>query len=346
MLGKLIFHQARWFRISAIIAIILAAMVAPLVVSPYTLTFLLQLFMIIALAQSWNLISGITGYVSFGHTVFFGIGAYTGALMLTASLSLIAHFPAIATPWFLAILYGFTIFCGMAISFLFSLPLGLLTLRLQGPYFAIAMLGVNEVGRMVATLWVDLTAGGDGIPVSPAVLPDLPVAYYIMFFLGAFATGLVAWIYHHRLGLELRTIREDEGAAEMVGINTIRNKIVAFILSAAIPGAVGVVYVMYTSFIDPHSAFTPILNLQMIVIVLLGGAGTIWGPVLGAVIIMGSREFMWAEFPALHLALLGILVIIVVFYMPKGILGLVSRRKTVRVDHTPDNYASTEKLVP
>ena len=111
----------------------------------------------------------------------------------------------------------------------------------------------------------------------------------------------------------------------MIGVNTIRNKIFAFLLSAIIPGAVGVVYVMHTSFIDPHSAFTPILNLQMIVIVLLGGSGTVWGPVIGAAIIMGFREFLWAEFPAAHLALLGLLVIIVVFYMPRGILGLISQ---------------------
>nr|VFK15128.1 MAG: branched-chain amino acid transport system permease protein [Candidatus Kentron sp. LFY] len=346
MPAKLSFYQAPWFRISAIVAIILAALVAPLVVTHYILTFLLQLFMMVALAQSWNLISGMTGYVSFGHTAFFGIGAYTGALILTAGLPITTCFPAATLPWFLAIVYGFTILCGMAISLLIALPLGLLTLRLQGPYFAIAMLGVNELGRMVATLWVDLTAGGDGIPVDPAVLPELPVAYYTMFLLGVIATALVAWIHHSRLGLELRTIREDEGAAEMIGINTVRNKIVAFVLSAAIPGAVGTVYVMYTSFIDPYSAFTPILNLQMIVIVLLGGAGTVWGPVLGAAIIMGSREFMWAEFPAAHLALLGILMIIVVFYMPKGILGLVSRRRTVRVDHASDNHVSAEERTP
>nr|VFK26649.1 MAG: amino acid/amide ABC transporter membrane protein 2, HAAT family [Candidatus Kentron sp. MB]VFK31622.1 MAG: amino acid/amide ABC transporter membrane protein 2, HAAT family [Candidatus Kentron sp. MB]VFK75869.1 MAG: amino acid/amide ABC transporter membrane protein 2, HAAT family [Candidatus Kentron sp. MB] len=337
MLAKPLFFRTLWFRISLIVTIILAALVAPLVVTHYTLTFLLQLFMMVALAQSWNLISGITGYVSFGHTAFFGIGAYTGALILTASLPLTASFSPEILPWFSAILYGFTILCGVAISLLIALPLGLLTLRLQGPYFAIAMLGINELGRMVATLWVDLTDGGDGIPLDPAVLPELPVAYYIMFFLGVLATGLVAWIYHSRLGLELRTIREDEGAAEMIGVNTVRNKILAFILSAAIPGAVGTVYVMYTSFIDPYSAFTPILNLQMIVIVLLGGSGTVWGPVLGAVIIMGSREFMWAEFPAAHLALLGILVIIVVFYMPKGILGLVNQRKGLRVDHVSDH---------
>nr|VFJ43196.1 MAG: amino acid/amide ABC transporter membrane protein 2, HAAT family [Candidatus Kentron sp. FW]VFJ60387.1 MAG: amino acid/amide ABC transporter membrane protein 2, HAAT family [Candidatus Kentron sp. FW] len=332
MLARSLFHQAPWFRVLTPLVIILMALAAPAIVTPYTLTFLLQLFMMVALAQSWNLISGITGYVSFGHTAFFGVGAYTAALILSASFSLTTCFSPTAMPWFLAILYSVAILCGMAISFLIAIPLGLLTLRLQGPYFAIAMLGINELGRMVATLWVDLTEGGDGIPLNPAVLPALPVAYYIMFFLGAIATGLVAWIHRSRFGLELRTIREDEGAAEMIGINTARNKILAFILSATIPGAVGAVYVMYTSFIDPHSAFTPVLNLQMIVIVLLGGTGTVWGPVLGAVIIMGSRELMWAEFPSVHMALLGILVIIVVFYMPKGILGIVNQRKAVRVD--------------
>nr|VFJ69023.1 MAG: amino acid/amide ABC transporter membrane protein 2, HAAT family [Candidatus Kentron sp. FW] len=332
MPARPLFHQVPWFRILVPLVIILAALVAPAIVTPYTLTFLLQLFMMVALAQSWNLISGITGYVSFGHTAFFGIGAYTSALILSASLSLTTCFSPTAMPWFLLVLYSVAILCGMAISFLIAIPLGLLTLRLQGPYFAIAMLGINELGRMVATLWVDLTEGGDGIPLNPAVLPDLPVAYYIMFFLGTIATGLVAWIHRSRFGLELKTIREDEGAAEMIGINTVRNKILAFILSATIPGAVGAVYVMYTSFIDPHSAFTPVLNLQMIVIVLLGGTGTVWGPVLGAVIIMGSRELMWAEFPSVHMALLGILVIIVVFYMPKGILGLANQRKAVRVD--------------
>lgn len=317
------------FRRATATIMILAALAAPIMATDYALTFLLQVFMMLALAQSWNLISGMTGYVSFGHTAFFGVGAYTGALILTAGLPLMASLAPTALFWFLIILSGFSILCGAVISFLVALPLGALTLRLRGPYFAIAMLGVNEIGRMVATLWVTLTEGGDGIPLDPAVLPDLSAAYYAMFFLGAAATGLVAWIHRSRFGLELKTIREDEGAAEMVGVNTTRNKVLAFLLSATIPGAVGVVYVMHTSFIDPSSAFTPILNLQMIVIVLLGGSGTVWGPILGTIIIMGFREFLWAEFPAAHLALLGILVIIVVFYLPRGILGLLGRRRSV-----------------
>lgn len=271
--------------------------------------------MMIALAQSWNLISGLTGYISFGHAVFFGIGAYTGALLLAANI-----------PWPICVLAA----AGM--SMVIALPLGFLTLRLRGPYFAIAMLGLNEVGRLVATLWVDMTQGGDGIALTPQLLPSISTNYYTMLVLALLSTLVIVAVLRGRMGLELRAIREDEGAAEMIGVNTTRNKVNAFIASAVIPGAVGAVYSFFTSFIDPASVFLPVLNIQMIVMVLLGGRGTVWGPILGAVIIMTVQEITWAEFPALHLALLGVLMIVIVLYLPNGILSIVQRRKRVRPD--------------
>lgn len=297
----------------------LAAPHLPGIFSDYHLTFLLQLFMMIALAQSWNLISGMTGYVSFGHAAFFGVGAYAGAILLQAGL-----------PWWAAIALG------GAIALAVSLPLGLLTLRLRGPYFAIAMLALNEVGRIVATLWVSLTGGGDGIPLNPNLLPSLHTNYYAMLALAVGACVLVTWVHRGRLGLELRAIREDEGAAEMVGVNTTRNKVLAFVLSALFPGAAGVVYAMYTSYIDPSSTFSSALNIQMIVMVMLGGSGTVWGALIGAVIVMVLRESLWASFPALHLLLMGLLVIVVVLYLPEGILSLASRRTRVRPDRVEE----------
>jgi branched-chain amino acid transport system permease protein len=282
-------------------------------VSDYQLSFLLQLFMMVALAQSWNLISGMTGYVSFGHAAFFGVGAYSGALLLQAGL-----------PWWLAILAAATI------ALLVAVPLGFLTLRLRGPYFAIAMLGLNEVGRIIATLWVSLTGGGDGIPLAPALLPPLRWNYYAMLLLAVGACVLIARVYHSRFGLELRAIREDEGAAEMVGVNTTRNKVLAFMLSTIIPGAVGASFAMYTSFIDPSSVFASALNIQMIVIVMLGGSGTIWGPVLGAAIVVLLREWLWASFPALHLLLMGAVIIVIVLFLPGGVLSLFAKRRSVR----------------
>jgi len=286
---------------------------APYFFSDYALSFLLQLFMMIALAQAWNMISGMTGYVSFGHAAFFGVGAYTGALLLQAGFA-----------WWLAIAMG------GAIALLVSIPLGFLTLRLRGPYFAIAMLGLNEVGRIVATLWVSLTNGGDGMTLAPSLLPSLQTNYFAMLGLAVIATLLVARVYHSRFGLELRAIREDEGAADMIGVNTTRDKLFAFILSALIPGAVGAVYAMYTSYVEPRSVFAPAINIQMIVMVMFGGSGTVWGPVIGAGIVMSLREVLWAEFPALHLALLGGLLLVVVLFLPRGLVSLLTRRKRVR----------------
>jgi branched-chain amino acid transport system permease protein len=295
------------------IALLALAAAAPAVLSQYHLSFLVQLLMMVALAQAWNMISGMTGYVSFGHAAFFGVGAYTGALLLQFGF-----------PWWLVVIKG-----GL-VALALSVPLGLLTLRLRGPYFAIAMLGLNEVGRIVATLWVDLTRGGSGITLSPALLPSLTTNYYTMLALAAIATAIVAGVYHSRFGLELRAIREDEGAAEMIGVNTTRDKLSAFVLSALIPGAAGAVFAMYTSFINPTSVFAAALNIQMIVVVMFGGSGTIWGPVLGAGLVMSMREFLWAQFPSAHLALLGVLLLTVVLFLPGGLMALFMRKKQVR----------------
>jgi branched-chain amino acid transport system permease protein len=293
-------------------------LLAPLVINDYHQSFLLQVFMVIALAQAWNLISGMTGYVSFGHAAFFGVGAYAGALILTWGF-----------PWWLAVIKG------AGIAALLAVPLGFLTLRLRGPYFAIAMLGLNEVGRVAATLWVDVTRGGSGLTLSPELLPSLDVKYFTMFGLALGATLLVAWVHRSRFGLELRAIREDEEAAEMVGVNTTLNKVIAFVLSAVIPGAVGAVYVMYTSYINQASAFDHARNIEMIVVVLFGGSGTVWGPILGAATVMILRELLWAQFPAAHLAALGVLLLVVVLYLPGGLISILRKRQQKRPDAAP-----------
>ncbi|MGN7613436.1 branched-chain amino acid ABC transporter permease [Magnetococcales bacterium HHB-1] len=308
-----------------IISIILfvPALIMPFISSDYTIIFLIQFWMMIALAQSWNLISGMTGYVSFGHAAFFGIGAYAGALALIAGV-----------PWWLSIVVG------AFVATVVAAPLGFLCLRLRGPYFAIAMLGLNELGRIIANLWVDVTQGGDGIALSPQLLPSLYGNYFAMLFLGMISIAMVIFVYHHRFGLDLRAIRAGEDTAEMLGVNTVQRKVTAFILSAILPGASGVIYAMYTSYIDPMSVFAPHLNIQMIVMVLLGGSGTIWGPVLGAVIVMVLQEAFWATFPAIHLMLMGILLIVVILYLPNGLLSILQRKKGIRPDQKNDPASS------
>lgn len=289
--------------------VIIGASAVPLLVSDYYLAVGLQVYMMLALAQSWNLISGMTGYISFGHATFFGVGAYTAAILVPLG-------------W----MWPTTIILGAVIAAVLAVPLGLLTLRLRGPYFAIAMLGLNEVARIIATLWVTLTRGGSGISLDPILLPNLHSAYYIMLLLAVIACIFIAVVYYSHFGLELRAIRDDEGAAEMIGVHTVKNKLLAFILSAIIPGAVGAVFALHTSYINPASAFAAALNIQMIVMVMFGGSGTVWGPTIGTILLMLLREILWASYPALHMAALGVVLLAVVLFFPSGIIPMVQSR--------------------
>jgi branched-chain amino acid transport system permease protein len=279
----------------------------PLEATGYGLRVGLQLFMWIALAQSWNLISGLTGYVSFGHVVFFGTGAYTASLLVNAGM-----------PWPLACLGG-----GGA-GALLALIIGWPCLRLKGPYFAIAMLGLNEVMRVIVSYAEGLTGGGNGLS-----LPTLDASrsiYYAMGLVAAAVTAVTYAIVTSRFGLRLMTIREDEVAAEAMGIDTLRYKIYAFMLSAIGPGIVGGLSARDQGYIEPISVFPLIMTITMIVMALFGGKGTIWGPVLGAVVLFIFQEAVWARFVYLHQLLFGAIIVAVVLLMPRGILGVLQQK--------------------
>jgi len=279
----------------------------PLEATGYGLRVGLQLFMWIALAQSWNLISGLTGYVSFGHVVFFGTGAYTASLLVNAGM-----------PWPLACLSG-----GGA-GALLALIIGWPCLRLKGPYFAIAMLGLNEVMRVIVSYAEGLTGGGNGLS-----LPTLDASrsiYYAMGLVAAAVTAVTYAIVTSRFGLRLMTIREDEVAAEAMGIDTLRYKIYAFMLSAIGPGIVGGLSARDQGYIEPISVFPLIMTITMIVMALFGGKGTIWGPVLGAVVLFIFQEAVWARFVYLHQLLFGAIIVTVVLLMPRGILGVLQQK--------------------
>src|ERR1700740_518550 len=205
--------------------------------SGYGIRFMLQLFMWIALASSWNLISGLTGYVSFGHVSFFGIGAYAGAILIaTAGWS-----------WPLAALGGRIAACWRA------LVIGYPCLRLKGPYFAIAMLGLNEVLRALVSYFEGLTGGGLGLSL-PTLQATLPI-YYVRAATAAAVTLLTYVVVTSRFGLRLMTIREDEVAAEAMGIDTFRHKLGALLLSAVGPGIVGGLAARDQGYIEPVSVF-------------------------------------------------------------------------------------------
>jgi branched-chain amino acid transport system permease protein len=288
------------------LALLLAALaVYPLVGSGYGVRSMLQLFMWIALAGSWNLISGLTGYVSFGHVAFFGIGAYTGAILVTQA----------AWPWLVASLAGGVTAAALAVV------IGWPCLRLKGPYFAIAMLGLNEVLRALVSYFEGLTGGGFGLSL-PTLHATFPI-YYVMGAVAAAVTGVTYLIITSRFGLRLMTIREDEVAAEAMGIDTFRHKLLALLLSAVAPGIAGGLAARDQGYIEPISVFPLATTITMIVMVLFGGKGTVWGPVLGATVLFFLQEAVWARFIYLHQLLFGAIIVAVVLLMPRGVLGLL-----------------------
>ena len=250
---------------------------------------------------------GFTGYTSFGHVAFFGTGAYTAGILVARQ----------GWHWAEASLAG-----GMG-AVVLAFVIGYPCLRLKGPYFAISMLGLNEVMRVLVSYLERLTGGSLGLS-----LPTLhaSVAIYYAMGLAALAATAVAYsIITSRFGLRLMTIRDDEGAAEAVGIDTARYKLYAFLLSAFWPGVAGGLFARDQGYIDPISVFPLATTITMIVMALFGGKGTVFGPVLGAAGLFVFQELVWARFLYLHQLLFGTLIVLVVLFMPRGILGVLQQ---------------------
>lgn len=287
--------------------LVVVAAVAPLVLSSYLIVFTLLTFLYIGMAYSWNLISGYTGYLSFGHVAFFGIGAYTvGVLSGTYDW-----------PWPL------TVALAGVLAALVSAPLGWLMLRLKGPYFAIGMLAVAESIRLLASEWRGVTRGGLGIFVSTSY--NLVPVYYGLLVVLLIAMAVTYWVNNSRFGLRLLSIRDDEDAAEVLGIDTTKEKLKAFVMSAFFPGVIGGLYAWYIGYIDPRSVFALSFSTNMILMTLLGGAGTFLGPLIGGALFSVALESLWVSFPAYHLVLSGLAIMGIVLFIPDGLVSLLRR---------------------
>lgn len=280
----------------------------PLLASKYYLTYGITIWVYTGLAVAWNIIAGYTGYVSFGHVSFFGVGAYAAALLISKG----------GWPFWAALPMA-----GL-VTALFAVPLGYMLLRLKGPYFTIAMLGLAEVLRVVASAWESFTGGGSGVHLPPS--ENLGAVYLVT--LGVCVAGVLTtqWIDRSKFGLQLIAIKEDEPAAEVMGIDTVRAKVTAFVISAMFPGLLGAAYAWYLSYIDPTAVFRGHMTLSMIIMTILGGAGTVWGPVIGGVLLSVVSEELWASYPELYLTIFGVLIALVALFMPKGIIALARQK--------------------
>ena len=298
----------RWLPLLACLLVLVILGIAPAAVSPFVLQFLINLFMLAALAESWNIIGGFTGYASFGNVAFFGIGAYTTGLLLTR----------VGAP------YAIALAAGGILAMLFAAVAGLPILRLRGHYFAIATLGVAEAMREVVYN-VEFTGAGTGL-VMPILRSPLPFYYSMLAILTA-VTLLNWWLSKSRFGYGLIAIREDEDAAAVMGINTPLYKMIAFALSGLFAGLAGGVYAYWITFIDPDAVFKVIITVQMIIMAVFGGAGTVLGPLLGALVMASVSEWLSTHLVTLAELFYGLIVILVVIFMPKGLSDLIRQRR-------------------
>lgn len=294
-------------RVVFVIATLLLA-ATPFVADNYVVRLSTFLCMYAALAQSWNLIGGYAGYPSFSTAAFFGLGAYAGALLQNAGV------------WMPLSWLGAT----GAVT-VFAAVLGRALLRMRGHYFAIGSIASVEILRLLTTSWASVTGGGEGLNVS--ILPGGPdfagrVFLFAMMAVMVAAFGLTVLVDRTRLGFGLHCIRQNEDAADMVGIDVTTYKTLAFALSATCCGTAGAIYSSWVAYIDPGDAFSLLLTLKVPVMALLGGAGTVYGPIAGAWTFVVLEELIWAEFLEFNRAILGVVIVLLIFMLPGGLWRL------------------------
>ncbi|MBU4447561.1 MAG: branched-chain amino acid ABC transporter permease [Proteobacteria bacterium] len=273
------------------------------------------LLMAVGLASSLNILLGYTGYVSFGHIVFFGLGGYTGFYLLSEQ----------GWPLFAAAIGG-----GLLSAFIAGL-VGLAVLRLRGAYFALATIGINEAARAFVSnfgpyggatgMFVNFSAyekyGGPG----PALWTT-----FTFLWITTLVVLLVSYLVKHsRFGLGLLAIREDEDAAMVMGVKAPKAKTITYVISAFFPGVIGTLYFFKNGNIEPGDAFQLHMSIEMLVMVMLGGMGTVMGPLVGAVGYQWLRGYLLTSpiFKDLHLAVAGAMLLVIILFVPAGIVGWV-----------------------
>lgn len=288
--------------------------VLPLVVNHDYYQHLMILVLIwVIIGSSWNLLAGYTGQVSFGHAAFFGIGAYTAGIL---------HTKLDLSPWWGMLLGGPS-------AVLLGLFIGYLCFRLRGPYFALGTLAAGEILRLVANNWVDFTEGMVGILIIQSFGSKLPY-FYLVFGIAVLCLGVISLVMHSKLGYYFVSIREDQDAAESLGINTTRYKNISLAISAFFTGTAGAFYLNYMGFIDPSVVFSlHNISIQAILVGILGGVATLWGPTVGALVMVGIQELFRTAFFGLapkwvsqgHALAFGLLVVLTILYLSNGLVG-------------------------
>lgn len=311
--------MARTLAIVVVALVLFAALATlPLFLKAFYIRVGLSIFLSAGFAVCWWLLAGFTAYYSFGHTAFIGVGAFAAGLTLR-------EFTAAAP----VLQLGVSLIAGLVVAGIVAAVIAWPILRLRGHYFTIAMLAVALVlGEAVSAFPVFGGSAGLSLPnIAPMSVRVEAFFYWLALALLALVMAIAWIISRSRLGYGLAAIREDEDAAQMLGVPTTRFKAIAFVLSGGLTGALGAVYALNLGYITTDSVFRGSLSLEMIVNSLVGGMGSLLGPVIGAAIMTGVTKLVLADFLEYHLAITGLLIVAVVLVAPDGIAGLWRRTR-------------------
>jgi branched-chain amino acid transport system permease protein len=294
----------------------------PLVGEAYTLRLGTMACMYAVMAVSWNVIGGMAGYPSFATAAFFGLGAYTGGVLLAGGSPL-------------AIALG----AAGALAFGGAMLLGAVLMRLRGHYFAIASLAVAEVLRELTNSATELTGGGMGLNIplgisgGDGMLDDASFYFLAMWVLLFVSVVVVVLIERSRLGFGLACIRQNESAADMIGVNATLYKSLAFAFSGVFVAMAGTLYAGWVHYIEPPDVYDILFAVKPIVMVLLGGLGSTAGAIIGAFTFLGIEEVVWRNYLQVHTGVLGFLVVVLLLFLPHGIISIGRRMRSLRARH-------------
>ena len=293
---KLLPHWVSRPALVALLAALVVGAILPKVLglSVYSQNQVTETFLFVAAALAWNWMGGYLGQVSFGHSAMFGLGGFISARLLLA-----LHLP-------------------------FWLAWGHPTLRLRGPYFSIATIGVGEATRLVMTYWEDLTGGSSGLslPITPGLKSEL---YWWALAVMALVIAASYSLRKSTFGLGLLAIKSDVDAAADVGISPTLMQDIVLLLSGFTVGVCGAFYASYQNFIEPGDMFGFDRSISFVLMAVIGGVGTIIGPALGAVVFVMLRQYLIGSYPQLYLGIYGLLLIVVILFEPLGMMGLFFR---------------------
>ncbi|HVV42941.1 MAG TPA: branched-chain amino acid ABC transporter permease [Nitrobacter sp.] len=285
---------------------VLVLCAAPIGISAYWLRVLTTVLMYVIVTQGLNVIVGITGYHAFGNGVFFGVGAYACGAAMVAGMPFAAGLVL-------------SILVSAACAFILGWPI----LRLKGHYFAIATVALNLAAIQIIIQIGGITGGAQGLalPLSDWDPKPLYIALYYLMLAGAVAsTAVVTILLRCPLGFALRAIRDSERAAAVMGINTTKAKVYAWSISAGLTGFAGGVWAYWITFIEPSSAFDPAIGVKAYIMLIIGGMGSILGPVIGAFVIEIVSTLVWSGFLHAHQLIFGVLIVVVCLVAPQGII--------------------------